>query len=103
MNEERRCSVLLALQVALLSAIPAHLRAVTARWTDTDVHFDCYFDGAITDDDEETMDIVETEAMAALPATNTVTRALHRLDFPARLPSADQFVFHRKEDWTQVE
>ncbi len=98
MDNERATSVLLAIYGALLGAIPAHLRAITARWGETDIHFDCFYDGAITELDQETMEIVETEISSHYPVTHSVTHTRHRLDFPAAFPNWGRSIFHRQED-----
>jgi len=98
MIDERSATVLLALYDALLGAIPGHLRAITARWDETSVHFDCYFDGEITDDDQEAMEIVEADLSANFPAAHTVSHARHLLNFPAEFPDSGRFIFHRRED-----
>ena len=98
MNDERTKDVLLAIHNALLGAISARLRAVTARWDLTSVHFDAYYDGDVTDADREIMAIVDTEVLAAFPETHTVEHAVHRVDFPAPIPKSGKFVFLRWED-----
>lgn len=98
MDDERATTVLLAIYDALLGAIPAHLRAITARWGETDIHFDCFYDGEITETDQETMEIVETEVSSHYPVTHTVSHGVHRLDFPAEFPDWGRFIFHRQED-----
>jgi hypothetical protein len=98
MADERTVAVLLALYDALLGAIPAHLRAITARWDESSVHFDAYYDGEVSDEDRETMAVVDTEVLAGFPETHVVSHAVHRLDFPAEFPDSGRFVFHRQED-----
>ncbi len=103
MSDERATTVLLALHDALLGAVPAHLRAVVVRWDEHSVHFDAYYDGEVTDKDRETMEIVDTEVLAAFPESHTVSHAVHRLDFPAVFPGSGRFVFHRQEDLPQFQ
>jgi hypothetical protein len=93
----RRCDVLLALQHALLGEVPAQLRAVTVSYDDTSIMFQSYFDGAITDEDRESMSLVETELMAAFPSTHTIGHDIIRLDVPALVPKDRTWVYHRKE------
>ncbi len=97
MTDERATDVLLAIQDALLGAIAANLRAITARWDQSSIHFDAYFDGEVTDEDRETMAIVDTEVLAGFPETHTVTHTVHRVDFPAQIPKSGKFVFLRWE------
>lgn len=98
MANEREVAVLLAIYEALLGAIPSHLRAITARWDESSIHFDAYYDGEVTDEDRETMAVADTEVLAQFPATHTVTHEVHRLDFPAEFPRSGRFIFHRQED-----
>jgi hypothetical protein len=60
MPNEREAAVLLAIYEALLGAIPAHLRAITARWDETSIHFHAY-------EDRETMAVADTEVLAQFP------------------------------------
>lgn len=98
MSDERATDVLLAIQDALLGAVSTRLRAITIRWDPSSIHFDAYFDGEVTDEDRETMAIVDTEVLAGFPETHTVTHAVHRIDFPAQIPKSGKFVFLRWED-----
>lgn len=103
MADERAADVLLAIHDALLGAVSAHLRAITAKWEQSSIHFDAYFDGDVTDEDRETMAIVDTEVLAGFPDTHTVTHAVHRIDFPAQIPKSGKFVFLRWEDWPPLQ
>ena len=86
------------MQRALLGEIPPKLRMVSVSWTDTSIHFDCFFDGEVSDDDAESMSLVETELMAKYPETHKITHAVHRWDFPQRFPPGDGVrVFRRRE------
>lgn len=94
---DRKHIVLVAIQQALLGEVSARLRCVSLSWEDTSVHFDCYFDGEIDDRDRDSMSYVETELMAAFPATHAITHAVHRLDYPAPLPQDHIRAFSRRE------
>ena len=89
--------VLLVMQQSLLGEVSARLRAVTVRISDDHLHFDCYYDGIIDEDDSESMFCVEAEAIAVLPENIEVTHDLHRLDSPLLLPKVDLFVYARRE------
>ena len=95
--DARRCEVLLCLQNALLGAVASNLRAVLVRYDSSSVHFEAYYDGPIGEDEREVMSLVETEVLAALPASNTVEHSLTRLDAPAPIPKERIWVFFRKE------
>jgi len=100
--DERQAKVLRSLQVALLGAVTPNLRRVCVTWDDTHVHFNCYFDGAISDEDRATMAVVDTEVYADFPGSHEVTHDVLRLDFPQRLPTDKAAVYQRKEDWSSV-
>jgi len=97
MSDSRRSTVLIALQQALLGEISSHLRAVTVKYDDQSVHFNAYFDDDISEDDRESLSCVETEVIAALPASNAVTHDAIRLDAPAPIPKDLTWVYHRAE------
>ncbi len=103
MADERTVEVLLALYDALLGSITAPLRAITARWDQSSIHFDAYYDGEISDGDRETMAIVDTQVLAGFPETHTASHAVHRLDFPAKVPTSGKFIFLRREDQPPLE
>jgi hypothetical protein len=94
---DRRSSVLLAIHAALLGEISPALRAVSVSWTDTSIHFDCYFDGEVGDEDRDSMSCVETELIAMHPETHVITHEIHRMDYPAPLPQTAERVFRRRE------
>lgn len=91
--------VLLALQQALLGEVPNTLRAVTAVVGHRCVSVDAYFHGPISDDDLESMSLVETELVADLPEEMEIVVNSVRLDHPALIPKEDGriWVFLRKE------
>jgi len=96
-NYERKNAVLVALQQALLGEISDKLRAVTVSYDEESIHFVCYFDGEIQEDDWESMSCVETELLAQFPDTHQITRELVRCDCPVPIPKDRIFVFWRKE------
>ncbi len=61
--EFRQC-VLLSVQRALLGEVPPALRGVTLGWDDSLIYLRCYFDGPISEEDHESMELVATEVMA---------------------------------------
>ena len=94
---DRKHTVLVALQQALLGEVSARLRAVTVAHDDTSIHFDCYYDGEISDEDREAMSCVETELMSMFPSTHRITYQLHRKYFPDPIPKDKTWAFFRKE------
>jgi hypothetical protein len=95
---DRKHRVLVALQQALLGEVSSRLRAVTVLYDDNSVHFDCYYNGDISDEDREAMSCVETELIAALPETDKITHQVLRMDYPRAIPKDRTWVFFRKED-----
>ena len=88
---------LLAIQQSLLGEVSARLRALTIRMTGDYLHFDAYYDGPIDQDEVESMSCVETELIAALPDTITISHSVHRIDSPSIVPKTDIFVYMRRE------
>jgi hypothetical protein len=94
-----RLRLLVSAQRALLFAVPPSLRAVTCGWQGTELKLSFIFDGPISEDDEESAQIVGTEVIADFPSPWTISEQIERLDHPADLrPSAlPLWVFARKE------
>ena len=84
MIDEPNLSIRLRLsaQRALLGAIPASLRAVTIGWKRTEIMMHCIFDGEISDDDRELLNIAATEIIADFSAPYTISFECFRLDAP---------------------
>lgn len=101
MIDRRRTAVLLTVQVALLGEISANVRAVFCEWDDVIIQLRWVFDGAIADDDRNSMSCVDTEIYAGFPGDKIESEGV-RVDFPA--PLAPFFlkhtVYRRKEPET---
>ncbi len=82
--EFRRC-VLLSVQRALLGEVPPALRGVTLGWDDRLIYLRCYFDGPISEEDRESMELVATEVMADFFLERNVELQVVRQDAPSRL------------------
>jgi hypothetical protein len=82
--EFRQC-VLLSVQRALLGEVPPALRGVTLGWDDRLVYLRCYFDGPISEEDHESMELVATEVMADFFPERNVELQVVRQDAPSRL------------------
>jgi hypothetical protein len=93
----RKQSVLVALQQALLGEVSERLRAVTVSYDETSLHFEAIFDGKVGDDDRESMSYVETELIALFPSAHVITHAVQQSDFPAPIPKDKAWAFYRKE------
>lgn len=79
--------LLLAVQRALLDAVPATLRSVTCGWEGTEIELQFLFDGDVSDDDEESMKIVGSEVIADFPTPWTIREQIGRFDYPNDLRS----------------
>ena len=86
-----------AIQQALLGEVTPSLRAVTVSYELSQIHFECYFDGEISETEVEAMNCVDTELTAVFPATHTITHALYRRDYPELIPKEKIWVYYRKE------
>ena len=95
--DDRRNTVLVALQQALLGEVSSRLRAITVSWSSDSIHFDCFYDGPITGEDEESMSSVETEVLAMFPSLHRITHCIVRCDFPGSIPKDRAWAFCRKE------
>lgn len=91
--DNRRNEVLVAMQVALLGEVAAQLRIVAVRWDEASVNFVAYFDGEISEEDQESMSCVETELIAWFPQTPRISYEVHRLDYPEHVPRVPGMVF----------
>jgi hypothetical protein len=84
MNKDFRVRLLLALQTSLLGYVSANIRAVTCGIAGENVMVRVVFDGAITDEDRETMDEVGSE-LASHFAHELVDMQCVRIDAPQPL------------------
>ncbi len=80
-----RLEVLLSLQTALLGEVPPNLRGVTCDWDTSALVIHCIFDGAILEEDRESMECVATEVMANFPEDYQVLLECIRRDAPQSL------------------
>ena len=96
---DRKTSVLLAMQLALLGEISCRIRAITVIFELSSICFVCFCDGEIDADDQAAMWCIDTELVAMFPENQRVTHVLTRLDAPTRIPrdSNAHFVYLRKE------
>lgn len=94
----RKDEVLVAMQQALLGEVSARLRAVAVFYDDESIEFTCYFDGNISEEDQESMSCVETELMAVFPGNHSINYSLHRIDYPGLIPKDGIWVFLRREN-----
>jgi hypothetical protein len=93
-----RSRALLSIQRALLGEVFPALRAVTIEWQPDLVKFYAYVDGAISDEDAESMSCVSAEVAADFSASADVDHEVIRLDAPRPIGDARTWVFKRREE-----
>jgi hypothetical protein len=96
-NQELIIGVRLSLQRALLGEVSSNLRAVVFSITDLTIDARFYFDGPISQEDEESTSCVETEVLADYDQEYTVTARCIRLDFPAPISDNGIWIYLRRE------
>lgn len=88
----------LSLQRALLGNVTPNIRAVLAELVDKKISMIFYFDGAISDNDEDLVSVVETEVMADYEESFNIEAIIHRLDYPSPIKNANScLIYLRKE------
>lgn len=99
MNTELRTRILLSVMRALLGEVFSSLRAVIcfAR-SEVSILIVFYVDGAISEDDQESIEVAVTEVIADFPANVDISHEIRRVDAPERLDLQDGLtVYQRKE------
>ena len=86
-----------AVSQALLGEVSGALRRVYVTQTPKTIHLDCYFDGEISTEDQESMSCVETELWACFPEDHAMSHAVIRLDYPGKFPVGDDVAYSRRE------
>lgn len=89
--------VLLAVQECLVGEVGPALRVVTLVVHKSSVHLTYYFDGEPSEDDLESAEIVETELMALLDPSLTITHESIRFDHPGLISIENRWVYARRE------
>ncbi|MBV6818400.1 hypothetical protein KWG64_10650 [Rahnella sp. PD12R] len=88
----------LSMQSALLGSITPNIRAVIGFFYDKKIVIDFYFDGVISEDDEELASEVGTEVIADFESEFDIEIKTIRLDYPKPVKNKDGFLlFLRKE------
>lgn len=81
-ERELRTRLLLSAQGALLGSIPCSLRKVTVGWKGTVIMMRCIFDGEISDNDRELLNVAATEILADFHSPYTISFECIRVDAP---------------------
>ena len=92
-----RKEILLSVQRALLGAVSPALRGVTIDWDRETIRIIAFFDGLISDDDIESMSVVETEVMADFLPEYSVSMETKRFDSPSQITCLKAWAYYRKE------
>jgi hypothetical protein len=87
----------LSLQRALLGEVPPALRAVVFSMKELTIASRFYFDGPISQEDDESVSCVETEVLADYDQEYTIAVRCIRLDFPLPIYDDGVWVYHRRE------
>jgi len=87
--DELRDIVLQWMQTALIGNITPNTRAVIVRFTETEIYFDAYISGTISEEDRECMQYAAGDIMDFMGSWRdfVVQHKLIRLDYPARIPT----------------
>ena len=93
---DREASVRRDMDLAMYFEISAPLRAIFVSYGEDYIHFDCYFDEEISDEDRESMSCIETE-LIALDDDRSNSYTVHRRDYPEPLPREGLCVYARRE------
>lgn len=87
----------LSAQRALLGNITNNIRAISALLEGDNITLKFFYDGIISEDDEENASIVETEIIADLDDSSVVHTVVTRLDYPEPIKSNGILLYLRKE------
>ncbi|WHQ76816.1 hypothetical protein [Pantoea sp. Lij88] len=87
----------LSAQRALLGNITNNIRAISALLEGDDITLKFFYDGIISEDDEENASIVETKIIADLDDSSVVHTVVTRLDYPEPIKCNGFLLYLRKE------
>lgn len=87
----------LSAQRALLGEVSPALRAVVLSSRDRSIDVECFFDGAVSAEDEEGMWGVEAEMMADCYPGESVAVHVTRSDAPSPIDCEGMTVYRRRE------
>jgi len=102
MSELERTSVLLGFQRALLGNVPPSLRGLTAEWDAVSIRGIAYFDGPVSQVDQDCIGDIEAEVLADLAPGRTIRLEVQRLDAPGRMPCLKVWVYRRREHFREA-
>jgi hypothetical protein len=95
---ELRILILLALQRALLGEVSPSLRGVACSWNSKIINLYAYFDGEVSDDDQDSMETVETEVASSCTEHQMNLECIPTDSLsPISIDSSAEWVYLRKE------
>jgi len=81
---------------ALLGEVTPSLRAATIQWSNEEVSLFFYYDGEVSEEDNESAECVATEVISDFSECALEIDIL-RWDFPKSIPQKGERVYHRRE------
>ncbi len=92
-----RSRILLSMMTALWGEVSPALRSVSIKWNEKMIHLFFFYDGEISDEDQESAECIATELIAHFPEHELEVDVI-RLDYPKPLPKdKGELVYLRKE------
>ena len=89
--------MLLALMRALWGEVSPALRAAFIKWDNRTVYLFFFYDGEISDEDNDSAECAATEVIASFPE-HKLEVEIKRLDYPNLLPNGiGELVYKRRE------
>lgn len=87
---------ILSMNRALIVEASPTLRAALISWNDEEIHLFFYYDGEISEEDNESAECAATEVIAGYPEYALEIDIL-RWDAPKPIPQTGELVYHRRE------
>lgn len=101
--EINRVRAILSMTRALLGEVSPNLRKATIKWDNKKIHLYFYYDGEISEDDNESAEFVLTEVIADFPKYEFGIDIL-RCDYPQKPPEDEgEIIYFRRESRPNME
>lgn len=92
-----RVAMIFSLLTGLLGEVSPELRSASIKWDDPCVYVYFFYDGPISEENEESAQCVATEVIACFPKHQLEVN-IQRLDYPHPLPQdVGELVYRRRE------
>lgn len=95
-NSYKYINLILVTQAALLDEVVPSLRGVAVDWDDNTILAYFYNDGEISEELRNDYSCIGTEIVSNY-STAHISEKIIRLDYPAKLPKHEHWVYRRKE------